>query len=489
MRAEDEAARLAQIEQTRLEMERSNDDAKAAVDEKFVENAKKGMDARIEKDVLKAKREANESSQMERAKHLKERIELEKKKADLAREALQLEKKANAELRALEKTKTTQKLQMTKKRELERKADLVRRIKAAAAAPDEGPSGAGAFSQAHSKTSMERSVRTADGNGMARTVLLEDMSMAELRERLTLVAKRAERKETNRRERFRTQRLEKETMLADKLADVNRHHEGIAMSLKTRRDTRELEDAKRRRQVVTKRETDARTVEAKLKAKERDAERAEKIKRAQAEADAFHESTRTASDPTAGQRKERSVLVGQNRTHGLQKLLVAEERFDAAKTRKVESRRAKESREKESREKSAFEMEYEKKLRAAGKEDETMRRDALREKREAVEKERTRVTEMRHTFGRLNTPVDGVPDDGKYAAVKNAVGPGTLKREGLSSNLTRGAFAGTAKVNFGKQHAAETALRDAYQIEFAGTRDTMLDAPIQTGGVARTAAE
>jgi hypothetical protein len=87
MRAEDEAARLAQIEQTRLEMERSNDDAKAAVDEKFVENAKKGMDARIEKDVLKAKREANESSQMERAKHLKERIELEKKKADLAREA------------------------------------------------------------------------------------------------------------------------------------------------------------------------------------------------------------------------------------------------------------------------------------------------------------------------------------------------------------------------------------------------------------------
>ena len=168
---------------------------------------------------------------------------------------------------------------------------------------------------------------------------------------------------------------------------------------------------------------------------------------------------------------------------------VAKERFDAAKTRKVESRRAKESREKESREKSAFEMEYEKKLRAAGKEDETMRRDALREKREAVEKERTRVTEMRHTFGRLNTPVDGVPDDGKYAAVKNAVGPGTLKREGLSSNLTRGAFAGTAKVNFGKQHAAETALRDAYQIEFAGTRDTMLDAPIQTGGVARTAAE
>ena len=485
VRAEDQGTRLAQIEATRFEVDRCNDGAHAAMDRTFLENAKKGIVARAAKASLKLEREGFETEKLSHAKQLKERVESDKRKADDAKERLRLERKRNAELRAVEKLKLAQQVADEKNRELERKADLVRRIKALAVENEESLL-LGDFSLRDSKKQIntgERSSRDGVYNKTA-SPLLEDMSMAELRERLTLVAKRAEVKEKNRREQFRLAREKKAAFIADKLADVNRHNSSVSLTLKQKREQRTAEDAKRRDSVEKKREADERAMEVKQKAKQRETERLEKIKKAKSEADTFHASRRTANDPTAGSRKERSILVGQARTSQNEHVRVRKEIFNNEKTRKVESRRAKERRDLENREKSQFELEYEAKLRAAGKQDETMRRDQLREKQQAVERERARVEEMRSTFGKLNGG-----GNMHYGALKASVGPATLKRAGLTSDLTRGAFAGTARINTGKNEAAENALRHAYQHEFAGTRDTLLDAGLNTKGVARTAVE
>jgi hypothetical protein len=71
---------------------------------------------------------------------------------------------------------------------------------------------------------------------------------------------------------------------------------------------------------------------------------------------------------------------------------------------------------------------------------------------------------------------------------KSAVGPASLRAAGLASDVSRGAFSGTTR------RAKTDALREAYREEFGGgggglTRDTMLDAPAASGGVARADAD
>jgi hypothetical protein len=74
------------------------------------------------------------------------------------------------------------------------------------------------------------------------------------------------------------------------------------------------------------------------------------------------------------------------------------------------------------------------------------------------------------------------------AVLKTSVGPAKIKAAGLASDVSRGAFVAR------NQREKADALREAYREEFGArtggmTRDTMLDAPPDPGGVARAVAE
>jgi hypothetical protein len=328
---------------------------------------------------------------------------------------------------------------------------------------------------------------------LTRAPLLEDMSVAELRERLALVAKRAESKETSRRARFRSEREKKNDLLAQKLADVEKHRAEASLTLKQRRVKRDLENEKRRALVAAKRAEDERLLALKETARRAEKARLAKLSNAKREADAFAVSRRPANDPTLVSRKERSVMLSRARLDQNLDLVHEKELFSQRRSRLVEARSIKERRDEENERKSKFELEYEARLRAAGKADETMRRDDARKKREQVEAERLRVETTRAAFRGLaydgndaNASKSERRDGG--AVLKTSVGPAKIKAAGLASDVSRGAFVAR------NQREKADALREAYREEFGArtggmTRDTMLDAPPDPGGVARAVAE
>ena len=207
------------------------------------------------------------------------------------------------------------------------------------------------------------------------------------------------------------------------------------------------------------------------------------------EAERFARANRPANDPTLARRKERSVLLSQSRTQRVRDREARKTLFVTERSRATEKKAILERRDEENARKSRFELEYEARLRAAGKADETMRRDDARRKREAVDSERARVESVRATFRDLAYDVADPRDVKKNVSVaKSAVGPASLRAAGLASDVSRGAFSGTTR------RAKTDALREAYREEFGGgggglTRDTMLDAPAASGGVARADAD
>lgn len=486
MRLEDEANRELEIQQTREEMARSNEEARAARAAAAAANASKGAAARGESEALRLQKNAERDARHAEALAKKLKVDAEKRKGlEEARRLLAEERKKNASERTKERLATAARLAEERRAELAKKAELVREIRAFAAETD--PSGL----TSSAKHAAQRSVMSTAS--LTRAPLLEDMSVAELRERLQLVARRAELKETSRRARFRSEREKKADSLAQKLADVEKHRREASLSLKQRRAARDAEDTKRRAMVAAKRAEDERR--ASLREIEKRAERARLAKLADAkrEAENFAVSTRPANDPTLARRKERSVELSRAREAQSQALETKKELFSRRRSRAIEDRSIKERRETETANKSKFELEYEARLRAAGKADETMRRDDARKKREAVEAERARVETVRAAFRGLaydgNDANARVATKNKNGAVlKNSVGPATLKAAGLASDVSRGAFVAR------NQREKADALREAYREEFGArtggvTRDTMLDAPPDPGGVARAVAE
>jgi hypothetical protein len=322
------------------------------------------------------------------------------------------------------------------------------------------------------------------------------MSVSELRERLALVAKRAEAKETKRRERFRSEREARADFLANASANVERHRADASLTAKQRREQRAVEDERRRALVAAKRAEDEETSRIKKEAKRSERARLKRLADAAEEAERFARATRPANDPTLARRKERSVLLSQSREQRVRETEARKTRFLAQRSRATEKKAILERRDEENERKSKFELEYEARLRAAGKADETMRRDDARRKREAVDAERARVESVRATFRDLaydtsqnDTSQNDTSLKKSVSVAKSAVGPASLRAAGLASDVSRGAFSGTTR------RAKTDALREAYREEFQEfgggglTRDTMLDAPAASGGVARAVAD
>ena len=481
-RLEDEARRKLEIRETREEMARSNEEARAARAAAARANAELGAATRETRESLKQRRDALEKASLERNQASRHRVSLEKRKGlDDSRKALAEERRKAAEARTAERAATAARLAEARRKALAEKAELVREIRALAAETDRATV---SQSLAHDKRTQQSVTSNAHG-----APLLEDMSMAELRERLALVAARAEAKEKRRREAIRAAREARADGLARKLADLESHRRDASLSSKQRKEARLAEDEKRRALVEAKRAEDARAAELRAEAKRAARARAKKVADAEAEAERFANATRPANDPTLARRKERSVLLSRAREANRDASEARKASFAAARARATEKRAVLERRDEENARKSKFELEYEARLRAAGKADETMRRDDARRKREAVESERARVESVRGAFRGLaydGEEKNASTTDEKKLVAKSAVGPASLRAAGLASDVSRGAFGR-------KQKEKTDALREAYREEFGAggglTRDTMLDAPAASGGVARTIAD
>ena len=159
-----------------------------------------------------------------------------------------------------------------------------------------------------------------------------------------------------------------------------------------------MEDERRRALVAAKRAEDEETSRIKKEAKRAERARLRRTADAAEEAERFARATRPANDPTLARRKERSVLLSRAREQRVRETEARKTRFLAQRSRATEKKAILERRDEENERKSKFELEYESRLRAAGKADETMRRDDARRKREAVDAERARVESVRATF-------------------------------------------------------------------------------------------
>ena len=491
MRLEDEANRAVEVAKTREASVRAHEEARAARAEAAAARAERGAATRSERETLRLARDASERASLENAKATRDKVASAKRMGlEQARAVLAEEKKRAAEARTAERASTAARLAEARRRELAKKAESVREIRAETQAADSTTEGHGT-----AKLLGHRSLASNNPHGVS---TLEDMSVSELRERLALVAKRAEAKETKRRERFRSEREARADFLANASANVERHRADASLTAKQRREQRAVEDERRRALVAAKRAEDEETSRIKKEAKRSERARLKRLADAAEEAERFARATRPANDPTLARRKERSVLLSQSREQRVRETEARKTRFLAQRSRATEKKAILERRDEENERKSKFELEYEARLRAAGKADETMRRDDARRKREAVDAERARVESVRATFRDLAYDTSqndtSLPENARalkksVSVAKSAVGPASLRAAGLASDVSRGAFSGTTR------RAKTDALREAYREEFQEfgggglTRDTMLDAPAASGGVARAVAD
>ena len=428
-RAKDEEDRAKRAEETKREMEAAFEAALRAREESRAAKAEKVAEAREASAEMRRRVEEDKAEDERLRKTRRDKVAEERVGAERAAEALLESRKKAAERRNAEKAEAALRLAEERAADRRRKAELVRQIRAVEAAPRAAPGAA------------ERAADTSLAGGL---MLLEDMSVAELRERLAIVRRRAKEEEETRRRHIVAKREERQTALREKLADV-RAIRGVAAAQGSRRREANADAARRRAEEAARRaETVRRASEAKREAassrREEIAKRAEVAKRAER----FRlETASGASKESRVEAFRRDVAAGYRREDARRerdtRALAA---FDA-ETRSTASRAAATRRRDARRAKTTYELEYERRLREAGAADETMRREDAERKREAYEAERARRRDVREKFTMRNVGLG--PE-------KSGVGVGSLRRAGLTSTTRGAAF---AKTGNGREYAME----------------------------------
>lgn len=409
-RAKDEEDRVRRAEETKREMEAAFEAALRAREESRVAKAEKVAAAREESAAMRRRADEDKAEDERLRKASRDRVAEERAGAERAAEALLESRKKAAERRAAEKAETALRLAEERAADRRRKAELVRQIRAVEAAPKSAPGAA---------------ERAADKSLAGGLMLLEDMSVAELRERLAIVKRRAKEEEESRRRDIVARREERRDALREKLADV-RAVRGVAAEQGSRRREATAEMAAKRAETAAKRaEAVKRESEAKREAAVRRREDAAKRAETARRAEKFRlETASGASKESRAETFRRDVAAGYRREDARRERLArAEAAFDA-RTKSAVARANATRRAEERREKTTYELEYERRLRAAGAADETMRREDAERKREAYEAERARRRDVREKFTMRDVGLG--PD-------KAGVGAGSLRRAGLVS--------------------------------------------------------
>jgi hypothetical protein len=162
--------------------------------------------------------------------------------------ALREEKRVMGEKRALERAEAAKAVSHRKRAELARKADLARQIRALERCP---------------KKNVKDAEAERSGVHPGNVPLWEDMSIAELRERLVAAKKRKKEEEEARRAIVRA-RNEKKEMLSERLGHIRKVREIAETSATLRRATTAEEKARREAALREKNEADAAALREKL---------------------------------------------------------------------------------------------------------------------------------------------------------------------------------------------------------------------------------
>lgn len=225
MKAKDDEERRFKVEQTKKEMEEAFKAALRARVEQVDANAKLVEQMRIEAKDGEARRLEELSALDEENKKKREKVIADKAGVERAQEKLMEERKAAAEKRNQEKAEAALRLAEEKAMEQQRKAELVRQLRALEAVP---------------KTAIQ------DAKGEQSTTaglgFLEDMSLAELKERLVVAKRRAKEDEEDRRGLILKAKRDKEALLREKMGNINRIRR-LAGAQATQRRSETVEEA------------------------------------------------------------------------------------------------------------------------------------------------------------------------------------------------------------------------------------------------------
>ena len=208
MRAKDEEARRRKVEALKKEMEAAFDKAVAAREHALVQNARKREEVKAESEALRLRREERELVEAAEARERKAKVLAVEAEARRKREETLSKNRASAEARAREKAETAARLHERQRADRERKADLCRRIRALELRP---------------KTSVKD--HAGQKSVLSKTYavpMLEDMSVAELKERLKRCKLRAAAEKAENMARIASERADRAALVNEKLANIER---------------------------------------------------------------------------------------------------------------------------------------------------------------------------------------------------------------------------------------------------------------------------
>eukprot|EP00218_Dolichomastix_sp_CCMP3274_P008635 CAMPEP_0170144934 /NCGR_PEP_ID=MMETSP0033_2-20121228/16248_1 /TAXON_ID=195969 /ORGANISM="Dolichomastix tenuilepis, Strain CCMP3274" /LENGTH=781 /DNA_ID=CAMNT_0010381465 /DNA_START=178 /DNA_END=2526 /DNA_ORIENTATION=- len=216
MRELDEEQRREEIEERRREMKAAEEAALQARLEKVESNHALVVEMRAEAREMERAREQELEAFVEEKRGRRDVVVEARKGIKVAQEALSQERRALYEAAVQERTELARKLAEEKALEHARKMDLVRQLRALEAVPQE--------------TVTHFDPTSTPGHG-----LLEEMSLAELKERIAIAKSRASQEEELRREEIVAHKKEKASVLEAKAANISRIRSQAATSAAQRR--------------------------------------------------------------------------------------------------------------------------------------------------------------------------------------------------------------------------------------------------------------
>eukprot|EP00899_Mesostigma_viride_P018959 jgi/Mesvir1/27064/Mv20756-RA.1 len=237
MQAMDSERRAAEIERRRQEMADAQQAAIDARRNKVAENQETAAELKDEMRELMARRQAELAVLEEINRAKKEQIVEERKGVKVAQERLVSEKRQKAEELQQEKAELSRRLAEERAAEQARREDLIRQLRAIDAVPKE-------------------KVAIFDPTAASGVGLLEEMSIAELRERLALAKERRAEQQQQQRAEILKQKQQKESLLLSKAASISRLRDMQAAQRAMRKAAAEGERAQSEQASREKREQD-----------------------------------------------------------------------------------------------------------------------------------------------------------------------------------------------------------------------------------------
>jgi len=306
MKKVDEDERLRIIEENRIKTLLADENAKEAQLRQVQENRALGMQMKADAKAAEEVRQAAEERLQARHKAVVAEVQGQRDRPAIAKEGVSRKNKADARELRMEIEQMEAARQVERRAEEARRADLIKQIRALEMVPRKR------------ETKLDPTYTPALG-------LLEEMSLAELRERLLIVEEQQQEDEENRRAKIKIDKNEKEADLAQRAGRLASMRERAASEAAAKRDkhkaaVRSAEEERRERVADAQLKVKA-TLEEKRQARlQKEAELANELKRIRIK-NQFLEADKGAVE----RKKWESQLVGEQREIMLRQRLKQEE--------------------------------------------------------------------------------------------------------------------------------------------------------------------